>query len=199
MSFSFGMTQFTPFLSKLGYDPMQRGILLSSFAVMTIVLQILFGFLSDKYRTVKKFMVFALIAYALAAYLFYTKETQFFIYHIIAIGFSGGLINTSCGLGDTWVLSSSEYLRKRLSFIKAFGSIGWAVGSLILPMIIFKYGYTGVASGILLLCILSLGIIYFIKDVNNTNNRVVKKARLSDIKDLIFSKKYSSVRYRDSN
>lgn len=36
MAFSFGLTQFTPFLSKIGYDEMERGILLSSYALITI-------------------------------------------------------------------------------------------------------------------------------------------------------------------
>jgi len=190
ISFSFGMTQFIPFLSKIGYDSMERGILLSAFAVMTIILQMMFGFLSDKYRTVKKFMLLALFIYGVAAYMFYTKETQFFVYHMIFIGFSGGLINTSCGLSDAWILASNEYLRKRLSFIKAFGSIGWALGSVVLPIILFKFGYKGVGTGIAGLCILSLLIMYFIKDVNKIHNNELEKARLSDIKELILDKKY---------
>ncbi|HEX9026266.1 MAG TPA: MFS transporter [Clostridium sp.] len=191
IAFSFGMTQFTPFLSKLGYDSMERGILLSSFAVMTIILQMLFGFLSDKYKTVKKFMAFALLIYAVSTYLFYTKEEQFFAYHMIAIAFSGGLINTSCGLSDTWILASHEHLRKQLSFIKAFGSIGWAMGSVILPTIIFKFGYIGVSNCILFLSIISLCIVYFIKDVNKIHNKNAKKIQISDVKDLILNKKYS--------
>lgn len=191
VAFSFGMTQFTPFLSKIGYDSMERGILLSSFAVMTIILQMLFGFLSDKYRTVKKFMVVVLLIYAAVAYLFYTKEAQAFTYHMIAIAFCGGLINTSCGLSDTWILGSHEYLSKRLSFIKAFGSIGWAIGSVILPTIIFKFGYRGLSNGILILCILSLALMYFIKDVNKVHNKDVEKLRVADMKELILNKKYS--------
>lgn len=191
MAFSFGMTQFTPFLSKLGYDTMERGALLSSFAVMTIILQMLLGFLSDKYNTVKKFMVFALVIYAVSSYLFYIKEERLFVYHMIAIAFSGSLLNTSCGLSDTWILGSSEYLRRELSFIKAFGSIGWAAGSVILPIIIVQFGYRGVSNGILSLCIISLGIIYFIKDVKKIHNNKVNKTNLSDIKELVLNKKYN--------
>ena len=191
MAFAFGMTQFTPFLSKLGYNSMQRGILLSSYAATTIILQMLFGFLSDKYHTVKKFMVVALITYAVSAYLFYNKETQFFIYHMIVIAFSGGLINTSCGLCDTWILASNKYLRQQLSFIKAFGSIGWAIGSIILSSVISRFGYKGVSSGILILCILSLGVMYFIKDVNKNQSLRVQKVQLSDLKELILDRKYS--------
>jgi MFS transporter, OHS family, lactose permease len=191
MAFAFGMTQFTPFLSKLGYNSMQRGILLSSYAATTIILQMLFGFLSDKYHTVKKFMVVVLMVYAASAYLFYNKETQFFIYHMIVIAFSGGLINTSCGLCDTWILKSDKDLRKQFSFIKAFGSIGWAIGSIILSSIISRFGYKGVSSGILILCIISLGIMYFIKDVNKNHSITVQKVQLSDLKELILDRKYS--------
>lgn len=191
IAFSFAMTQFTPFLSKLGYDSMERGLLLSSFAIMTIILQMLFGILSDKYRTVKRFMIVALLIYGVSAYMFYIKEEQNFIFHMIGIAICGGLINTCCGLSDTWILGNSEYLRTRLSFIKAFGSIGWAMGSIILPIIIYKFGYSGLGNGILILCIISLSLMYFIKDVNNTNNKNLEKARLADIKELILDKKYS--------
>lgn len=191
IAFSFAMTQFTPFLSKLGYDSMERGMLLSSFAVMTIILQMLFGFLSDKFRTVKKFMLSALLIYAIAVYMFYTKEEQNFIYHIITIAISGGLVNTSCALSDTWILASNEYLRNRLSFIKAFGSIGWAIGSIILPTIIYKFGYRGVSNSILIICIISLGLMYFLKDVNKIHHKEVEKIKLEDLKALIFNKKYS--------
>lgn len=191
IAFSFAMTQFTPFLSKLGYDSMERGILLSSFAVMTIILQLIFGFLSDKYRTVKKFMVFALIIYSASTYMFFTKKVQSFTYHLIIIAISGGLLNTSCALSDTWILGSNEHLRDRLSFIKAFGSIGWAMGSVILPTIIYKFGYSGISNCILILCIISLSLIYFIKDVHKVDNSKVEKIKVEDIKELIFNKKYS--------
>jgi MFS family permease len=190
IAFSFAMTQFTPFLSKLGYDSMERGVLLSSFAVMTIILQLLFGFLSDKYQTVKKFMVVALLIYAVSSYMFYSKEVQNFIFHMIVIAISGGLINTCCGLSDTWILGNTEYLRSRLSFIKAFGSIGWAVGSIILPIIIYRFGYVGLGNGILILCIFSLGVMYFIKDVQGSS-KDIEKAGLDDIKELILNKKYN--------
>jgi MFS family permease len=191
MAFSFAMTQFTPFLSKLGYDSMQRGMLLSSYAFTTIIFQMLFGFLCDKYGTVKKFVVAALMIYAVSTYLFYSRETQFFMYHMIVIAFSGGLINTTCGLCDAWVLGSDKYLRKKLPFIKTFGSIGWATGSIILSSVISRFGYSGVSNGILILCILSLGLLHFIKDVDRHKDKNSEKARLADVKELILNKRYS--------
>ncbi|MDF2578420.1 MAG: sugar:proton symporter [Chlamydiales bacterium] len=191
MAFSFAMTQFTPFLSKLGYDSMQRGILLSSYAFTTIVFQMLFGFLCDKYSSVKKFVVAALMIYAVSTYLFYSRETQFFVYHVIVIAFSGGLINTTCGLCDAWVLGADKNLRKNLPFIKTFGSIGWATGSIILSSVISRFGYSGVSNGILILCILSLGLLHFIKDVDRHKDKNTEKAGLADVKELILNKRYS--------
>lgn len=191
ISFSFGMMQFIPFLSKIGYNSMERGILLSSFAVMTIILQMVFGFLSDKFRTVKKFMILALLIYGAVTYMFYTRQSQLFPYHLVAIALSGGLINTSCGLSDTWILSSNEYLRKRLSFIKTFGSIGWALGSVILPTVLFKFGYNGVGKSILLLSVFSLIFMYFIKDVDKNPKNKLGKIGMHDIIELLLNKKYT--------
>ncbi|STY46477.1 hypothetical protein [Listeria fleischmannii] len=58
MAFSFGLTQFTPYLSKIGYDEFERGILLSSYAVTTIFLQMIIGFYADKFQTIKRFVFY---------------------------------------------------------------------------------------------------------------------------------------------
>jgi hypothetical protein len=136
-------------------------------------------------------VVAALMIYAVSTYLFYSMETQFFIYHVIVIAFSGGLVNTTCGLCDAWVLGSDKHLSKNLSFIKTFGSMGWAAGSIILSSIISRFGYSGVSNGILILCILSLGILHFINDVDRHKDNNTGKLGLTDIKELILNKRYS--------
>jgi hypothetical protein len=110
---------------------------------------------------------------------------------VIVIAFSGGLINTTCGLCDAWILGADKHLRKNLSFIKTFGSIGWATGSIILSSAISRFGYRGVSNGILILCILSQGLLHFIKDVDRHKDRNTEKAGLADVKELILNKRYS--------
>ena len=57
ISFSFQSTNFTPFMSSIGYDAMERGVILSGVAVVSLFLQLLSGILSDKFQTVKNIIV----------------------------------------------------------------------------------------------------------------------------------------------
>ncbi|KGL41171.1 MFS transporter [Listeria sp. SHR_NRA_18] len=189
MAFSFGLTQFTPFLSKIGYDEMERGILLSSYALITIFLQMFIGFFADKYQTIKRFIVVLMIIYLLTTCLFYLTESKLFFLHLLLLAISGGLINTCTGLSDTWILKSSPYLRNNFPFIKAFGSIGWAGGSILLSFLIAKAGYTGLSFGIFLLSLFSLVLIFFLTDVGKSTKHSAK-VTLADFKEVIFNKDY---------
>ena len=40
-------TQYVPYLSSIGYNPMERGLLISSYAITTIAFQLIFGILSN--------------------------------------------------------------------------------------------------------------------------------------------------------
>ena len=67
-----GYTQYVPYLSSIGYNPMERGIVISSYAITTITFQLIFGILSDKYKTVKKLCINAVVAFAIFTYLFFS-------------------------------------------------------------------------------------------------------------------------------
>ncbi|WP_241432893.1 hypothetical protein [Listeria fleischmannii] len=84
MAFSFGLTQFTPYLSKIGYDEFERGILLSSYAVTTIFLQMIIGFYADKFQTIKRFVFLLLLFYLISTCCFYFISTPLFFIAFIA-------------------------------------------------------------------------------------------------------------------
>lgn len=188
IGFSFVMTNFTPFLSQLGYDTAQRGILLSSYAITTILFQFLFGILSDRYQTIKKIVILSLVGYALVSCLLFQQHEQALILHMLMIALSGGLVNTCCGLYDTWVLSSSQKTSEWLSFIKAFGSIGWAIGSLLSSYIVIRFSYAGIGYTVCILLILLLLNIHFLGDITTVVNK--KKISLQDVLLLCKDKTY---------
>ncbi|PRR83725.1 hypothetical protein [Clostridium vincentii] len=79
------LTSFVPYLTGIGYNALERGILLSTYAVVGIFLQIIFGFLSDKYHTIKRFTIIALIMLSVSGFLMFIFGTKLFIYHLITV------------------------------------------------------------------------------------------------------------------
>lgn len=189
LGFAFAMTQYTPYLAKLGYPEWQRGILLSSYAVTTILFQLIFGFLSDRFHTIKRFIMLAYGIFAVSLAAFFLTRTPVFGLHIGLVAVSGGLVNTCCGLYDTWILASGKEISANLSFVKTFGSIGWGIGSVILTYILHGFGYTGLSITVLLLGILGILICLSLKDI--TYNKTEKvKVNKADYRQLLTDHRY---------
>lgn len=190
MVMSFSMSQYVPYLTNIGYSTVERGMMLSSYAVTTIGFQLLFGFLSDKYRAIKRFFVLGVALYAIAACLLFTRQDQLFVFHLLMVAMAGGLMNLNFGLMDNWVFELGEYTRSRFGFIRLFGSIGWAIGSTCISTIVYHFGYSGVAVGILFFTVISFCIAYFIADADKGSHSTTQDVKISDVKVLFRNKKY---------
>lgn len=182
MSFSFCMTKFTPYLSSLGYDAMYRGIIISGYAITTIVFQLLFGFLSDRFQSVKKIILVAVTGLGLSSVLLFQNGLGMFAAQLLLISLSGGLVNSLCGMYDTWVLGVDHEMQKSLSFIKAFGSVGWALGSVIASQIIAKFMYSGLGVSVLILAGLSILNVVLLPDIQSVERK--EKIKLQDVLQL---------------
>lgn len=186
--FSFSSTKFTPYLSEIGYSAFQRGIILSGYAAATIIMQLLFGILSDRYQTMKKIVVVCLCVYGIASAILFSTQNAAIAVYFVLVSLSGGLLNSCCGLYDTWVLGCCEEIRRNLSFIKAFGSIGWAVGSMAASYIISLYSYRGLGISIIIITVLSLLNLAVLPDID----RIAEKSKLTadDFKQLMKNRRY---------
>lgn len=189
ISFSFVMTNITPFLTSLGYNIVQRGMILSGYALTTIIFQLLFGIMADRYQTIKKIMVVSLLIFGISSAVFYMQNTMFFVLHLLLVAVSAGLLNTCCGLLDTWVLSSGEEPKEKLSFIKAFGSIGWAFASLVASYLVTYFSYNSLSISVIVLVVLVMLNIYIIPDIHKTQSN--KKPNFSDMFNLFKDRQYS--------
>lgn len=191
MCFGIVMSNFTPFLSKIGYSAMERGALLSMYAFTTILFQLLFGVLSDRFQTIKKITILSLMIFAISSIVLYSQTGMYFSLHALLMALSGGLLNTLCGLYDTWVMGSEKEISYRLSFIKAFGSIGWAIGSVIASYIILLISYKGmvICITLLLMCVMLNAVL--LKDITKIKN--APKTKLQDIVSLFKDKQYTKI------
>ena len=113
------------FLEYVGYDVVERGIILSGTAVVAIITQFFIGYLCDKYKTDKKFFNLCLIVFVLSTLVMYQVTQRNFFLHLIFISLVGGMFRTTLAVQDTWTLETSETCRNNFGPIRAFGAIGW--------------------------------------------------------------------------
>ncbi|WP_232505388.1 MFS transporter [Erysipelothrix larvae] len=183
------MTSITPFLTSLGYDIVQRGTILSGYALTTILFQMFFGILADRFQTIRKVLIASLIIFGITSAILFVQSEMNYIFHFIINALSIGLLNTCCGLMDTWVLSSGEEPKAKLSFIKAFGSIGWAISSIIASILVLHFSYAYLSATIVIITIFVLINVIRISDIKKINH--TKKIQMSDLAGLFKDRKYA--------
>jgi MFS family permease len=125
ISLALAFTQMIPFLIYVGYDPLQRGMILSTIAFVAFFGQLWSGYLCDRYHTVKRFFGLFWIVFTISSVLMYYVTAQVFFFHFIAVSFVGGLFRVTNGLLETWTIETSKKVRDNFGMIRAFGAIGW--------------------------------------------------------------------------
>ena len=60
------------------------------------------------------------------------------MYYLFVVGLVGGCYRCSQGLLDSWIVQLDK---ENFASIRAYGALGWGVGSILLAMIIEKYGF----------------------------------------------------------
>lgn len=176
-------TQMIPYLTKIGYTLEERGVLLSAVAVGAIALQFLFGYLCDRFQTIRKFFMIAYIIMSFSAIAFFQKETLMFYYHFTAIACMGGLQRVLTGLNETWLLGIDQ---KNYGKLRAAGAFGLTIGAMLAGWIVNQQSFHW-----LLYCYLGIGIVCLwliahTKDIHSTQ----KPITVQDIKQLCKNKTY---------
>lgn len=190
LAFAFGTVQIVPYLTSIGYSPVERGILISSIAIVTIVVQLVFGYLSDKYKTVKKLFIAIMIIFAGASLVLYTADSRQFTLHLILVALCGGFSNLGMGVEDNWVLETNEYTRDLFSVIRAFGSFGWAIGGIVLGYLINNFGYKSLSATVLFFTIVTLGGCFILGDASKSYDDTAQSITKDDVIQLLKNKTY---------
>lgn len=186
------MSQRMTFLIRTSYTLQQRSLMFAAIPLLSIGLPFLMGYLSDKYQTTKKLMIVAIVLSSITAYLFYSIQVQFFVFHFAMTILSDSLIRSMEELSDVWVLESKGPSKNNFGFIRAFGSAGWALGSFLLSQIVLYAGYQGLALTSLLFNVLILAIVLTIRDDKSEVSRdePVISISLADVKEIFKNNTY---------
>lgn len=188
ISFALPYGYMQTFLVYVGYDVVERGIILSGTAVVAILFQFIAGYLCDKFKTDKLFYNLLVVAFIITTYVMYqVTEINFFL-HLIFISLVGGIFRTVNAVQDAWCLESDDHCKNNYGPIRAFGAIGWMIGSPIGAWVISEYGYATLGIVFAGLSIFNIMITFFMQDAQKHTQ--ASNIQFSDLKLLLASKRY---------
>jgi len=176
------------YLEVLGYSVFERGILLSSMAIVAIVAQYFIGYLCDFYKTNKRFYQLVVVLIAISSFLLYTSTSINFIYHIFLVGILGGLLRTLMALQDAWVLEVDPDCKRQFGFIRGMGSLGWIFATYLTSYTIVNLGYSYLGYFTLIIAIILIIYSFRVPDAQKSDD--VETINSGDIKLLLVNKQF---------
>lgn len=176
-------TQLIPFMKTCGYSVEQQGILLSADALIAISGQFIFGYLCGRFSAVKRFFIAGYIIYISASIAMLFFQKNMFIYHLVLIAVSGGMIKVLMGLGETWLIAVDS---QHYGVLRAAGAIGMSIGSLLAGYLLTILNFKQFVLIFLAMAGIVMTVILKCRDVKSQQSRLTKR----DILRLLKNKQY---------
>ena len=179
-------TQIIPYLTHVGYNPIQRGYILTAYALVGMIGQVLFGYLSDRHATIKRFIVLSTFMVMASGFLTFQFQSKNFAFHFLMMSITAGSTRIAGNLLETWILEV-DHVRDDFSFIRSFGSLGWGLASLLSGKVAIQLGYQYLGYISVLLSLLALWLASYVEDASKTS---AQNLVLSDLGILFKNKNY---------
>ncbi|MNI05096.1 putative nucleoside transporter YegT [compost metagenome] len=189
-TFSFYMTMamvasfFPLYFDYKGYSKLQIGMLYSIGPLVGIVSNLTWGFLSDKYRTIKKIMII-LLAVQLVT-IFFVFQTDWFTLLYITMAVFFFFQQPMVSLNDSQLMLNASQTGKSYASYRVWGSIGFAFAAGFFGWLLKSQGssITPILSASTIG--ISLLLAFFLKDIRANQ----KKMEFGGMLNIIGSKKF---------
>ena len=155
----------TPLLTTLGYSNLEIGFLYSLGAISGIVISTLIGKFADRVRKLKPFVMISLMVAIIVTAFLFTKQSASFLCFLFGIS-AASLSRLISGLLDSWAVESDASIRKHYGAIRAFGSIGFAIGLGVLIRFVDVYGFSAILPINIILGSVTMGLVFMTPDVS---------------------------------
>ena len=171
------------YLQYKGLSGVRVGWVLAAGPLASILSQPFWGYMSDKHKTVQKILVICLVGFLISSILFFQMDN---FYYILSASLLLFFFSTPIGaLTDSLSQKVAQEIGISFGSIRVWGSIGFALSSLIVGAILNKLGI-GSTSFILLPLILFTGyLILKLPDAKYDSN---SKVSLKDLKLIIYNR-----------
>lgn len=181
-----------PYLSNLNFSNTKIGFMMSLLYFSGMLGQSLSGYICDLKGTIKKIFFIGMILLSIAVFLFFKMNTQIgLIVFICMIGFFQSSV---FALLDSWVLESHEVVKKTFGPIRAFGSIGWGISTLLIGKLIDIFGWGIIGRLYIVFTSILLLISYKAKDAKHeVHNNDSKPITFDSLKLLKKNREYISL------
>lgn len=182
---------FILYFKSLGYSGTKIGLMVSATYFLNMAAQMIVGYLSDSVVTIKKIYGFNMVtAFFCVMLMPFNRNTFYLIFFLYAaFTITGGI---SVSVLDTYVAKLSK-IRSGLdySFVRSFGSFGYAFMAVLAGFLVNRYGYN-VIFVLHSVCILfSFFVLLKLEDVpiNNKKQPDVKKESFLSILSILLKTK----------
>lgn len=176
------------FLTSLGYSALERSIFFVCDALFGMIVQVLFGYLCDRYLTIKRYYYIGMVIYGAAAFVLYRTTRMNFWLHTILVMNLGALMRTTNGLIDSLTLETGEECRTNYGIIRSFGSVGWAVGAPFAAKVVELFGYRNLGVAYVIGALILIFITFSVSDVKKKTAK--NTVTFADIRNLLADKGY---------
>ncbi|MFW5982220.1 MAG: MFS transporter [Halanaerobiaceae bacterium] len=165
------------YLSDIGYNNIEIGTIISIRTILGLLGEPILGYLSDLYKTNKKVFILGMLAIAVAVLPFPYYNWWLIL---ISTGIIGFFWAPQQSILDSWILKSSDKLADNYGFMRAWGSVGFAIVVVVFgrALDVFGWGILFISHAVIL--IITAGIAYFIRDVNLDEVDLEKEERILD-------------------
>lgn len=154
---------FVYYLKTKGYKNTNIGIVLLINIICSIIGQYFWGYICDIKRTIKKVFIFCMFLLILCVFLVPRIVTNISLILLLS-GMIGFLQGPMPAIIDCWILQSSKEIEVYYGFIRAWGSIGFAIVANFFGGLIYKYGWQLMFKSFAIFAALAIAITIFIKD-----------------------------------
>lgn len=162
MTMAIVVSYFPLYFGSLGLSTLQIGAIYSMGPLIGIGSNLFWGFLSDKYRTVKKIIMIILIGQWVMAFFVFQSQSYTLLLSLMTLFFF--FQSPSSSLNDSLTLLTIRGTKKSFASFRVWGSIGFAVAALVFGQLLKETG----ADFIPILCLCTIGlsllISFFLRD-----------------------------------
>jgi MFS transporter, PPP family, 3-phenylpropionic acid transporter len=152
-----------PYLRLKGFSMIELGLFSSINISMSILGQLVFGYLCDAAKTIKKiFIANLLIIFFIALTMQINTSITIITVLIAGIGFFQGPLSV---LSDSWVLGNESEVSQSFGSIRAWASIGWAACSVLMGTIIERFGWKSFFVSYMIMLLVTMAVTFRITDV----------------------------------
>ncbi|WP_026908064.1 MFS transporter [Paucisalibacillus globulus] len=172
------------YLAYKGLNGTEIGWVLAIGPLASIFAQPFWGYMSDKYKTVKKILLICVMGLLIFSTIFFQMNT---LISIMCMGAVFYFFTTPIGgLGDSLAQRRADETGVSFGTIRTWGSVGFSVSSLIIGSILSKYGVEYMIWPYLFFGFIALLVVLRVKDVKVESDPV----SLKDVNILIKNKEF---------